>query len=96
MDPSQSTPPSPLTSLLACYSELNSSTIDILTEAPSALEFLRYVALNIPLVVRGGAADWAACRTWDVETLKHLLEGREVNVAVTPNGYDLVLMDGMG
>jgi Cupin-like domain len=86
MDPT-STPPDPIIELLTTYWELNSSTIDELTELPSALEFMRYVALNRPFVVRGGASDWTATQTWDVGTLKRRLEGQSVNVAVTPKGY---------
>jgi jumonji domain-containing protein 7 len=79
-------PPDPISELLTTYTELNSSRIDELTEAPSALEFMRYVARNRPFVVRGGAKHWRATRTWDVQTLKELLEGQSVNVAVTPEG----------
>jgi jumonji domain-containing protein 7 len=73
--------------LLTTYNELNSTSIDELTDVPSALEFMRYVARNRPFVVRGGASDWQATRTWDVATLKELLGGQSVNVAVTPEGY---------
>lgn len=77
----------PVISLLTTYNELNSSSVDEFTELPSALEFMRYVARNRPFVVRGGARDWEATRTWDVNTLKSLLEGQSVNVAVTPKGW---------
>ena len=87
MRPEPDTPPSdPIIELLTTYSELNLSTTDELTEVPSALEFMRYVARNRPFVVRGGALDWRATKTWSVETLKELLEGQSVNVAVTPEG----------
>jgi jumonji domain-containing protein 7 len=82
-------PPSeqdPIIELLTTYSELNLPTADELTEVPSALEFMRYVARNRPFVVRGGASDWEATRAWNVETLKELLKGQSVNVAVTPEG----------
>lgn len=87
MDPA-STPPDidPIISLLTTYNELNASSVDEFVELPSALEFMRYVARNRPLVVRGGAKDWEATRTWNVRRLKSLLEGQSVNVAVTPNG----------
>lgn len=42
--------------LLTTYNELNSSTITVLDEAPSALEFMRFVSLNRPFVVRGFAS----------------------------------------
>jgi len=76
----------PITALLATYSELNGTHVDELASEPSALEFMRYVALNRPFVVRGGAKDWKAVQTWDVGTLKERLEGERVNVAVTPHG----------
>lgn len=80
-------PDDPITELLTTYNELNSPSIDRLTEAPSPLEFMRYVHRNRPFVIRGGAAHWEATQTWDVSSLKALLAGQTVNVAVTPNGY---------
>jgi peptidyl-lysine (3S)-dioxygenase / protease len=79
----------PITELLTTYNELNSSSIDELTEVPSPLEFMGYVARNRPFVVRGGASDWKATRTWSVEALKERMAGMSVNVAVTPKGYVL-------
>jgi len=76
----------PITTLLTTYNELNGPSIEILSEEPSALEFMRYVSLNRPFVVRNGARNWKATRTWDIATLKRLLEGTSVNVAVTPLG----------
>jgi peptidyl-lysine (3S)-dioxygenase / protease len=84
MDP---TPVDPIIELLTTYNELNSTRIDVLTEVPSALEFMRYVSMNRPFVVRDAAGDWKATRTWDVQTLKDLLEGQSIQVAVTPHGY---------
>lgn len=82
------TPPlDPITELLTTYNELNSTHIDTLPSPPSALEFLRFVARNRPSVVRGGASDWEATKTWDIERLKALLEGQSIQVAVTPHGY---------
>jgi jumonji domain-containing protein 7 len=87
MNRKRSDPLDPIIELLTTYNELNSSRIDELSEAPSALEFMRYVRLNRPFVVRGGAKDWSATQTWDIKTLKELLEGQTVQVAVTPAGY---------
>jgi jumonji domain-containing protein 7 len=81
------TPPDPIIELLTTYNELNSSHIDELSEVPSALEFMRYVRANRPFVVRGAASEWKATRTWNIATLKELLEGQSVQVAVTPAGY---------
>ena len=52
-------------SLLVSYHELNPTSIDELTEAPSPLEFMRYAARNTPFVVRGGASQWPAF-SWDL------------------------------
>jgi len=76
----------PLVELLLNYNELNSSQVEELEDLPSALEFMRFVALNRPFVVRGGAADWEAAKTWNASTLKSLLGNQFVNVAVTPAG----------
>lgn len=82
-------PPSlsdPITELLTTYNELNSSTIDELSEVPSALEFMRYVAINRPFVIRGGASDWEATKTWNKSSLRERLSGRNVTAAITPHG----------
>jgi len=76
----------PIVELLTSYHELNSSTVEELNESPSALEFMRYVARNRPFVVRGGAVEWKATRTWNTSTLKDILSAQSVNVAVTPAG----------
>lgn len=81
-----STAADPISELLTTYTELNANRVDELDELPSALDFMRYVARNRPFVVRGGASDWKAAKEWDVPTLKGLLEGESVNVAVTPHG----------
>ncbi|KAH8164630.1 hypothetical protein CIB48_g3618 [Xylaria polymorpha] len=83
--------------LLTTYNELNSSHIEELDEEPSPLEFMRYVARNRPFVLRRGAKDWAATRTWDASTLRSTLAGNKVNVAVTPFGNaDAPTLDGEG
>ena len=79
-------PLDPIIELLTTYNELNSPSIDEFREVPSALEFMRYVARNRPFVIRRGASDWKATRTWNVATLKELLQGQSINVAVTPEG----------
>ncbi|KAI0866250.1 phospholipase A2 [Xylaria cubensis] len=77
---------SSIVELLTTYTELNSSHIEELDEEPSPLEFMRYVARNTPFVVRHGARDWVATRTWDAAYLRSRLAGNKVNVAVTPLG----------
>jgi jumonji domain-containing protein 7 len=80
------TPKDAIAELLTTYNELNSSRIEELDEEPSPLEFMRYVARNTPFVVRCGARDWTATRTWNAAYLRSTLAGHKVNVAVTPFG----------
>lgn len=83
MDPS----PDPIAELLTNYNELNNSTfIDELDQEPSPLEFMRYVARNTPFIVRRGAANWSASKTWTATYLKNFLQDHQINVAVTPKG----------
>lgn len=77
----------PLAELLINYNELNASVVDELDQEPSPLEFMRYVSRNTPFVVRGGANDWTATKTWNLAHLKDLLADQTVNVAVTPYGF---------
>ncbi|QSZ37180.1 hypothetical protein DSL72_009274 [Monilinia vaccinii-corymbosi] len=83
MDP---LPSDPIAELLTTYNELNPSTITVLDEAPSALEFMRFVSSNRPFIVRGFASDWEATSTWSLSHLKSTLSAHQVNVAVTPHG----------
>lgn len=83
-------PNNPITDLLTAYEELNSNIIDEFHEEPSPLEFMRYVAQNRPFVVRKGAAEWKATKCWNAEYLKEKLKDLEVNVAITPFGYESV------
>ncbi|KAK3937647.1 JmjC domain-containing protein 7 [Diplogelasinospora grovesii] len=76
----------PLAELITNYNELNSSVIEELDEEPSPLDFLRFVSRNTPFVIRGGAADWKATRTWNAAFLREYLSNESVNVAVTPAG----------
>lgn len=77
----------PVKELIIAYGELNSDVINEIYEAPSALEFMRYVAQNRPFVVRGGVRDWSAIQKWNLDYLKLIMKDETVNVAVTPNGY---------
>lgn len=72
--------------LIASYHDLNPTSIDVLSEEPSPLEFMRYVARNRPFVVKKGAADWKARKRWNVDYLKQVMEGQIVNVSLTPHG----------
>lgn len=75
-----------LRDLITSYHELNPGTVEELTEEPSPLEFMRYVARNAPFVVRGCVKDWKAFKLWDREFLAEVMNGMRVNVAVTPRG----------
>lgn len=83
MDPSSD----PIAELLDNYHELNSSGIEELDAEPSPLEFMRHVARNAPFVVRKGAANWTATKTWTASYLRECLQDQTVNVAVTPKGW---------
>jgi peptidyl-lysine (3S)-dioxygenase / protease len=75
-----------LETLILDYHELNPSTIEELTEEPTPLEFMRYVAKNKPFVIRKGATTWQACEKWDAEYLKQAVGDSPVKLAVTPLG----------
>ncbi|KAH6883198.1 cupin-like domain-containing protein [Alternaria rosae] len=72
--------------LITSYHGLNPSTIDTLTTEPSPLQFMRHVARNRPFIVRNGAKDFKARKTWNASYLKTVMQGQNVNVAITPNG----------
>ncbi|KZF26590.1 putative pla2g4b [Xylona heveae TC161] len=75
-----------LAELIENYHELNASTIDELHNEPSPLEFMHYVALNRPFVVRGATSRWTATRKWNAAYLREIMRGQMVNVAITPLG----------
>lgn len=72
--------------LITTYHDLNPTTISILTSEPSPLEFMRHVALNRPFVIRNGARDWTARKKWNAQYLQDVMQGQNVNVAITPHG----------
>ncbi|OCL12409.1 Clavaminate synthase-like protein [Glonium stellatum] len=75
-----------ISDLINSYHELNSGPVDELEEEPSPLEFMRYVARNLPFVVRKGASDWAAVKEWNAKYLVDVMGEQLVNVAITPHG----------
>lgn len=75
-----------LADLLSTFNELNSYVVEELTDEPSPLEFMRFVARNTPFVIRGGASSWKACQEWNSAYLLSALKKQPVNVAVTPYG----------
>lgn len=73
--------------LILSYQELNPSHVEELDEAPSPLEFMRYVAQNKPFVIRKGASEWKACQKWSNQKyLPEVMRGQKVKVAMTPFG----------
>lgn len=80
-----------LDDLLCTFNELNSHVVEELTDEPSPLEFMRFVACNTPFVVRGGASSWKACQEWNSAYLLSTLKEQSVNVAVTPYGCVICL-----
>lgn len=76
--------------LISTFNDLNSSIICELDEEPSPLEFMRYVARNVPFVVRGASSSWGAVQKWNPEYLKTVMQGQNVNVAITPHGYSSI------
>lgn len=76
---------------ITSYNDLNIPEVAELYSNPSPLEFLRFVARNLPFVVRGGACDWAAVEKWNVDYLKDVMRDQEINVAITPLGCVILL-----
>jgi jumonji domain-containing protein 7 len=77
----------PIMEMLTSYQELNGSNIIELVEEPSALEFMRFVALNTPFVIRGAASEWKATNAWNCAYLREAMGNQTVTVAVTPHGF---------
>ncbi|KAK4147155.1 cupin-like domain-containing protein [Dichotomopilus funicola] len=84
MDEPKST--DPIAELITRYHDLTGNEIEELREEPSPLQFMRYVARNVPFVLRGGARSWYATRSWSVDKLKESLGDQPVNIAVTAAG----------
>ena len=78
----------PIVELLTSYADLNASHVVELNTEPSPLQFMRFVALNTPFVVKNATLDWRATKLWSSSYFRRVLKGQFVNVAVTPFGYD--------
>lgn len=74
--------------LLTSYADLNASHVVELNTEPSPLQFMRFVALNTPFVVKNATSDWRATKSWSSSYFRNVLKDQIVNVAVTPFGYD--------
>ncbi|KAI9159591.1 hypothetical protein H9P43_008931 [Blastocladiella emersonii ATCC 22665] len=55
--------------------------------APTALEFLRMVRNNQPVVFEGLATDWPALSKWTPEYLTAVMGDRSVTTSFTPTGF---------
>lgn len=75
-----------LISFLDNYNSLNAACVDELDEDPSPLEFMRYVAVNRPFVIRKGARYWDATEKWNANYLEAVMGDTNVQVATTPLG----------
>lgn len=71
------------------YQDLNSSFATELHHTPTALEFSRFVSSNRPLVVRNHGADEPALLKWTNQYLIDALDGKQVKIAVSPDGLVL-------
>lgn len=78
---------SALAELLTSYHDFNSGCVEHVEGAPTAVEFLRYVQKNRPVVFSGAGRSWPAMSKWKVEYLQETMRGREINVAETPLGF---------
>jgi len=67
------------------YRDLNGSTIEILEEPPSAIEFSRLVHVSRPVVIKG--ITFPALSRWNNEYLCERMGDRPISVAATPNGF---------
>ena len=75
-----------ISDLITTYHELNGDIIHELKDAPSALQFTKYVARNQPFVIRNGASEWPAVRQWTAQHLMGVMGDAAIKVAVTPRG----------
>ena len=77
-----------MVAFMTAYNLTNAPFIDILTQEPTPVQFLRYVAKNRPFVLKGGCSNWLALQKWNMEYLIQRMQGSEdVEIAVTPDGY---------
>ncbi|GAA6037845.1 hypothetical protein JCM8097_005067 [Rhodosporidiobolus ruineniae] len=78
------------------YQSLNPSTAAELSSPPTPLEFSRFVASNRPVVIRGGGSGVVpALDRWSDSYLEAKLEGKEVEISVSPSGNADSIVDGL-
>lgn len=76
-----------LAELLNSYHDFNNGGVERVEGVPTAVEFLRCVQRNRPVVFSGAGKSWPAVGKWKAAYLKEKMKGREVNVAETPLGF---------
>lgn len=79
----------PIEELLRAYTDLNSPEITELDEEPSVLEFMRFVHLNRPFVVRRATStsSWKATKLWNATYLREIMQSQNIKIAITPKGF---------
>ncbi|KAK9450942.1 cupin-like domain-containing protein [Limtongia smithiae] len=82
---------STIASLIQQYEEVTPPFVEVREGAPTALEFLRQVAANLPIVYKGAASGWPALdpagdRRWSKAYLQQVVGETMVEVAETPYG----------
>jgi hypothetical protein len=84
-------PDEALKELLVQYHDFNSNFVQTIIGAPSALQFLRFVHSNRPVVFKGAVAHWKAVSFWKKDYLCEKMGNKSILVAETPFG--LVTLD---
>ncbi|KAH7380319.1 cupin-like domain-containing protein [Phaeosphaeria sp. MPI-PUGE-AT-0046c] len=74
--------------LLENYHDINSASVTELTQEPTPLEFMRFVARNQPFIIRNkpGPQFQKTLKLWNAEYLCQKMSDHPVTVACTPNG----------
>ena len=60
--------------------------IEIIYNIPTSLEFYKYVAKNIPIIIKNGISNWNAIKLWNHKYIEQKLNNVKVSVNSTPNG----------
>ncbi|GAA96585.1 uncharacterized protein L969DRAFT_50506 [Mixia osmundae IAM 14324] len=81
-----------LLAFIADYRENNGNSVDELEHQPTALEFMRQVGQNRPLVIRRSCTPLK--RTWSEQYLADKLGDTPVPIAITPDGRADSIVNG--
>ncbi|KAB0797583.1 hypothetical protein PPYR_06652 [Photinus pyralis] len=49
--------------------------------------YRKYVAKNMPVVIKNACRDWRARKLWNIDYFLQKIPDKDVTVAITPNGY---------